>query len=184
MKVLARFLLTGLLAVFVFALVAGGAAANNGTTVYRFADEPFSFDQSYSLSDPYLSGPATTFGQDVWVHYDALNSETVRFQGTDVDWSLIQTGTATVYSAADDSVLYQGPFQVEEHARDIGGDAGCATADGHAWLGKCTDLYGALDWANYQWKITGASVYYYDLSITAPGQGCFSSRPGGGYCWG
>lgn len=183
MKPVARLALLGLLALVMCALSAGSTFAGNGTTVYRFANEPFTWVDHFSAADPYFPGPAAVFGQDVEVHYTAMNSETVRFHGDDVSWTLIQHGTATVYPEGGGDVLYEGPFQVEEHAKDIGGDAGCARPDGHAWLGGCSDLWTKLDWANYQWKITGASMGFYDIEVTAPGIGCASMKPGSGYCW-
>jgi len=162
------------------AAIAGGPSGNR-TQVYRFSDEPFDYWQSYSTTD-FFPGPAETFGEDVSVHYEAMNSETVRVHGSNVSWSLIQIGTATVYAADDWEVLYSGPFQVEEIARDIGGDADCLWVDGqHAWIGNCKNLYDGMDFLNYNWKIAGASVYYYNLSISAPGMWCFSSKQGGGF---
>lgn len=172
--------------IFVLVLVALGLSgsvvlADNGTQVYRFSNEPFDFWQCYSQS-AWFPGPAATFGQDVCVHYVARNSETVRFHGNAVAWSLIQHGTATVLDNHG-VVLYSGPFQVEEIAKDYDGDADCVWSDGkHAWIGICQNLYGGMDFLNYNWKITGAAVYYFNLSISAPGQWCFSSKQGG--VWG
>jgi hypothetical protein len=163
--------------------VTAGGPTGNGTLVFRFSNEPFVFDQCYSLAAPFPPfggpGPALTFGQDVCVHYVAMNSETVRVDAGDVSWSLIQHGIATVQAVNGGTVLYRGPFQVEEVARDIGGDANCLAADGHAWIGNCTALYTKMDRLSYHWKVTGASIYYFDLSISAPGQWCASSKQGG-----
>lgn len=164
-----------LLLVFVTAVYAGG----NGTQVYRFSDEPFDFWQSYSTTD-FFPGPAATFGEDVDVHYVALNSETVRVnKWGDVEWTLTQHGTATVYAADDNEVLYEGPFQVEEVARDDGGDAGCSTGDGHAWAGNCSGFFTDLDFLRYNWKITGNSVYFFTATINGAGNWCYSSPQGG-----
>lgn len=177
MKKLMLFLAVLTLLAMPSAAIADGPG--NGTQVYRFSDEPFDFWQSYSTTD-FFPGPAETFGEDVQVHYEAMNSETVRIHGSDVSWSLIQIGTATVYAADDQEILYSGPFQVEETARDIGGDADCLWIDGqHAWIGICQNLYTGMDFLNYNWKITGASIYYFNLSISAPGMWCFSSKQGG-----
>jgi hypothetical protein len=109
-----------------------------------------------------------------------MNASTVRVKGEDVAWSLVQVGTATVYALDDDEVLYRGPFQVEEVARDIGGDADCLWIDGqHAWAGNCEVLKTKLDFLEYHWKITGASVYTFDASIRGPGNWCYSSTQGG-----
>ena len=174
----------------VAAPIGAGAVSASSSTVYRFAGEPFNYSQYYSTSD-YFPGPAATFGQDVNVTYVAQNSETVRYENGavpgctsncsgNVEWSLIQVGTATVYSLSGD-VLYSGPFTVEEHARDLGNNAGCTTSDGHAWLGHCTSAYSNLDWLNYNWQIAGASVYFFNLSISSPGMYCFSSKQGGSF---
>jgi hypothetical protein len=152
-------------------------AQSGGTQVYRFANEPFVHTQCYHLTDPF-PGPATTFGQDVCVTYNARNSATVRIHGADVDWSLIQIGTATVV-ATNGTVLESGQFRVEEQGRDDGGDAGCRTPDNHAFLGACTAPYTALDFMKYHWKIQGASVYFYDFRVRGPGQYCTTSKQGG-----
>ncbi|MDH4135828.1 MAG: hypothetical protein OEW09_03795 [Anaerolineae bacterium] len=160
------------------AAIAGGPGGN-GTQVYRFSNEPFTLTQCYSTTG-FFPGPAATFGEDVCVDYVAKNSETVRVKGDNVSWALIQIGTATVWAQDDSEILYTGPFQVEEIARDIGGDADCLWVDGQrAWIGNCKNLYSGMDFLNYSWKITGASVYYYNLSISAPGMWCFSSKQGG-----
>ena len=160
------------------AVAVSAFAANNGTTVYRFANEPFNYKQCYTTGG-FFPGPAATFGQDVCVQYTANNSETVRYQSGNVEWSLIQIGTATVTSQNTGDVLYQGPFQVQEHARDLGDNAGCTTSDHHAYLGHCTSAYTNLDWLRYNWSITGNSVYDFTLTISSPGQYCFNSPQGG-----
>jgi len=160
-----------------------GELRNDGAMVYRFADEPFDFWQCYKTSS-YFPGPAATFGEDVCVHYLAMNSETVRIKGSDVEWSLIQHGTATIYAQDDNTVLYQGPFQVEEKGRDYNGDARCLWVDGrHAWLGICdyAGFFANLDFAEYHWKIAGNSIYYFQVTISAPGVWCYSSKQGGSW---
>lgn len=174
-----RFLGASVLALSLAFATAGVGIAGGKTIVYRFADEPFNLTQCYGTAD-FFPGPAATFEQDVCVDYVAQNSETVRFNGDDVSWSLIQIGTATVTSTADGSELYSGPFEVEEIAKDYGNDAGCVwTDDQHAWIGLCTEFFTNLDFLNYNWKIAGASVYYFNASISAPGEWCYSSKQGG-----
>lgn len=152
------------------------ASAGSGTQVFKFKDEPFTWDETHIFGDQF-PGAAEKFGEDVHVHYEALNSETVRVKANgDVEWTLIQHGTATITAVDDGALLYEGPFQVEEIARDIGGDAGCLAADGHAWLGKCSDsglLYTNLDFAQYNWKITGNSVDSFSITIRGAGNYCY-----------
>jgi hypothetical protein len=151
----------------------------NGTQVYRFSDELREYEGTYHTSGEF-PGPAATFGEDVDVHYESMNSSTVRIKGDDVKWTLTQHGTATVTALDDGEVLYSGPFQVEEVARDIGGDANCLWEDGqHAWAGNCDALKTKLDFLEYHWKITGASVYTFDASIKGQGNWCYSSTQGG-----
>ena len=176
-----KFLIGSVVSAVIFGSLAISAfAAGNGTQVYRFSDEPFDYWQSYFTAG-FFPGPAETFGEDVDVHYEALNSETVRLsKDGDVDWALTQHGTATVYAQDDNEVLYSGPFQVEEVARDDGGDAGCLWVDGqHAWAGNCSAFFTNLDFLQYNWKITGNSVYYFNGSIKGAGNWCYSSKQGG-----
>ena len=155
------------------------ASAESGTQVFRFSDEPFNLTQCYSTTD-FFPGPAETFDENVCVQYLALNSETVRVKKNgDVEWSLVQHGTATVYAVDDNEVLYEGTFQVEEVGRDDGGDASCLASDGHAWLGKCTGFFTNLDFLQYNWKIAGNSVYSFNATIRGAGNWCYSSKQGG-----
>ena len=151
------------------------ASAGSGTQVFKFKDESFVWDETHILGAefPEFPGAAEKFGEDVYVHYEALNSETVRVKANgDVEWTLIQHGTATIKAVDDGALLYEGPFQVEEIALDIGGDAGCLASDGHAWLGKCTALKSNLDFAKYNWKITGNSVDFYNITVKGAGNWC------------
>ncbi len=163
-----------ILSVFALALVVVPAfAAENGTQVYRFSNEPFVWDETHVLGDQF-PGAAEKFGEDVYVHYVAMNAETVRVKANgDVSWTLTQQGTATVTAVDDGALLYEGPFQVEEIARDDGGDAGCLASDGHAWLGNCTAMWNNLDFAQYNWKITGNSVDTFNITIRGAGNYCY-----------
>lgn len=148
-------------------------AAGNGTQVYRFANEPFVWDEIHELGTQF-PGAAEKFGENVNVHYEALNAETVRVkENGDVEWTLTQQGTATVTAVDGGALLYEGPFQVEEIARDDGGDAGCLADDGHAWLGNCSSLWSNLDFAQYNWKITGNSVDTFNITIRGAGNYCY-----------
>lgn len=175
MRKVVMFLVITIIVLFV------GSSSFAGTTVYRFADEPFDFTQCYATTD-WVPGPAAEFGENVCVHYVALNSETVRVKDnkdgtTDVGWNLIQQGTATITSVTTGAVLYVGPFQVEEIGQDDGNDANCSTTDGHAWLGKCGgSIYSTLDYALYQWKITGNKVYFFKLTVKGPGMYCYDAK--------
>jgi len=148
-------------------------AAGNGAQVYRFANEPFVWDETHELGTQF-PGAAEKFGEDVAVHYEAMNAETVRVKvNGDVEWTLTQHGTATITALDDEALLYEGPFQVEEIARDNGGDAGCLANDGHAWLGNCSALWSNLDFAQYNWKITGNSVDTFNITIKGAGNYCY-----------
>jgi len=150
------------------------ASAGSGTQVYKFKDEPFVWEETHLLGDQF--GAAEKFGEDIDVHYEALNSETVRVKANgDVSWTLIQHGTATITAVDDGELLYQGPFQVEEIGRDDGGDAECLDTDGHAWFGKCSAsglAWTNLDFVRYQWKITGNSIEFYSITIKGAGNYC------------
>lgn len=149
------------------------ASAGSGTQVYKFKDEPFVWDETHSLGDQF-PGAAEKFGEDVYVHYEALNSETVRVKANgDVEWTLLQHGTATITAVDDGTLLYEGPFQIEEIGRDEGGDAECLASDGRAWLENCTALYTNLDFARYYWKITGNSVEFFSITIDEPDNYCY-----------
>ena len=167
------------------ALAVSAFAANNGTTVYRFSDEPFNYNQCYTTNG-FFPGPAATFGQDVCVNYVAQNAETVRVgENSGISWSLTQHGTATVTASTvvnSGQVLYEGPFQVQEIARDPDGDAtSCLTADHHAYIGHCswTDFSTNLDFLRYNWMITGNSIYSFNATINGAGNWCYSSKQGG-----
>jgi hypothetical protein len=153
------------------------------TTVYRFDNEPFDYWQCYDVNNPYFPGPAAEFGQNVCVHYLAMNSETVRHKtnkdgSKDVGWNLIQQGTALIYDTAH-NLLYDGPFQVEEIAQDDNNDAECVWTDGqHAWIGICKQFFSNLDFLIYQWKITGNKVYFFKATIKEPGMWCYSDTRG------
>lgn len=147
-------------------------SAGSGTQVYKFKNEPFVWDETHSLGDPF--GAAEKFGEDINVHYEALNSETVRVKANgDVSWTLIQHGTATITAVDDGELLYQGPFQVEEIVRDYDGDAQCLASDGHAWFGNCVEWWNYLDFARYHWKITGNSVEFFSITVDGPGDWCY-----------
>lgn len=171
----------GILAIAAMFLVISPTIALAQTNVYRFSDEPFDFTRCYKTTD-WIPGPAAEFGQNVCVHYQALNSETVRIKinkdgSTDLGWNLIQQGTATITSQSSGEVLYIGPFQVEEIAQDDGNDAGCVWTDGqHAWGGLCSGFYSTLDYLTYQWKITGNSVYFFKVTIRGPGNYCYDAK--------
>jgi hypothetical protein len=145
--------------------------AGNVAQVYRFTNEPFVLDQTYLLGDRF-PGPAEKFGEDVSVHYSAINAETVKYSTNgDVEWKLTQDGTATIKAVDDGALLYEGPFQVGEIVRDDGGDGGCSTNDGHAWLGNCLNLWDKVDFVQYNWKIPG--VYAFNITIKGAGNWCY-----------
>ena len=149
------------------------ASAGSGTQVFKFKDEPFVWDELHVLGDQF-PGAAEKFGEDVYVHYEALNSETVRVKANgDVEWTLLQHGTATITAVDDGELLFEGPFKVEEIVRDDGGDALCLASDGHAWLGKCVEWWNYVDFARYHWKIAGNSIEYFSITIDGAGNWCY-----------
>ena len=160
-------------AIMLGAMVIPAFAVGNGAQVYRFANEPFVWDETHVLGS-WFPGASEKFGESVNVHYEALNAETVRYvKNGDVEWTLTQHGTATITAVDDGALLYEGPFQVEEIARDDGGDANCSTSDGHAWLGKCSQWWNYVDFAQYNWKITGNSVDTFNITVKGAGNWCY-----------
>jgi hypothetical protein len=165
------------LAVMLLGITFTAVMAGGGTQTWNFNNEPFTWDQDYTLAQGW--GPAFTFGEDVHVHYEALNGDRVKLSADgDLSWVLTQNGTATITALDDDEELHVGNFQVVERGIDLGNDSGCQSSDGHAWLGNCEGLYSTVEFIEYTWLIDGGSTYYYNLSIDAPGQYCFTIGKG------
>jgi len=154
-------------------------SAGSGTQVYKFRNEPFFWNECFEVADA-SPGPAEKLGEDVCVDYVALNDSTVRMKANgDVEWTLTQHGTAYIYAQDDGTLLDSGVFSVQEIVRDDDGDGNCVGADGqHAWLGKCANLYDKVDFAEYNWKINGNSIYYFELTIRGAGNYCYADKNG------
>lgn len=187
--------LLGLIAGFlVISIGAGwsGTAVAEEIRIFDPPDRPHRFKQCYSLSDPYHPGPAAHFGEDVCVEYEAVNCGLAEVKhnddGTDdVDWHIWQAGTAQIYAASDDELLYDGPFSIEEVGRDLGGDADCISSEPSAqgglrvWTGACANIFDNLDLLLYRWKIEGDQSYLYEATIGHPGTWCSFDREGRKY---
>lgn len=151
--------------------------ASSGTQVFQFRNEPFVWDECFQVANPF-PGPAVKLGEDVCVHYVAMNDSTVRMKANgDVEWTLTQHGTAYIHAQDDGELLDTGVFSVQEIVRDDGGDGNCVGSDGqHAWLGKCDAWWKNVDFAEYHWKINGNSLYYFEITVHGAGNYCYSDK--------
>ena len=152
-------------------------SADLGTKIFKFRDDPFVWMDYFYLGDDF-SSPAEKYGEDVYINYEALNDSVVRMKSNgDIEWTLTQRGRAFVYAIDDDEFLDEGIFSVQEIVRDNGGDGGCVGDDGqHAWLGNCSNLWDAVDFVDYHWKINGTKTSALDITIHGDGNYCYSDR--------
>ena len=102
----------------------------------------------------------------------------------------------TMSSAPDPlptTVLYNGPFVIQEVVKDIGNDSGCFNANAPAptsfadclMSGSWIDgLWTKVEYLNYHAKITGRQhVYNWTMEIREPGKLCFQDRDGYDDCF-
>ena len=144
---------------------------------------PFNYAVCYAVADTMNPGPAAHYGEDVCVDYVAANGGIVQIVDnadgtTDLNWALFQHGTATITAQIDNAILYEGSFQAEEIAQDLGDDAGCLwqSIDGgddqHAWLGNCEAPYGSLDQLTWKLEFHGETPFLYEAFVSGPGNWC------------
>ena len=150
-----RAALLGLVVLFV--LVSAGAAVAAPAETGHYSSDWY-YEQVYSGW-----GPACCYGEDVKVVYEAVNSWTYVVKGDDVRETLVQNGTASIYSTATGTLLDVRAFHVVERFYDAGGDVAVRHDSGSSvWYQVSQNPYTAdLEEYQYIWKIAGV----YDFRV-------------------
>lgn len=144
-----------LVSLILLSIPATALAEGGGTEAGNYSWGYFHWVQDYSGW-----GPACYYGQAVHVVYDATNTWTFVAKDGDVQETLVQNGTATIYDMGG-NLLDERTFHVTERFFDAGTDLAIRWDYGTSVWYQASHYWFSPDLEEYQyiWKIPGVYDY-------------------------